>query len=73
MTLAGNAARSVKRSFRKSMLLQKDGLEAMVIAKLADLWTGQVLGQIRVERAGQSVRFLARLDTDTLLILSKLR
>ncbi len=68
MTLAGNAARSARRSFRK-IAFTEGGVELIGMVKLADLWTSQVLRQMKVERAGDSTRFTARIDSDALLIL----
>ncbi len=71
LTLARNAAGSLKRQFRK-FALTNGGAEGMMIAKFADFSTSQILQQTQVERTGNTVRFSTRIDLDTLLLLSQL-
>jgi hypothetical protein len=71
MTLGKNAAGSMKRQFRKAMFVSKGGFEGFLIVKVIDLVAGQVFQQMRVERTGNSVRFMARLDLDILFVLSR--
>ena len=71
MILGKNAAGSIKRQFRKAMFATKGGFEGFVIVKMVDLVAGRVFQQMRVERTGNSVRFTARLDLDTLFIVAR--
>ncbi len=73
LTLARNAASSLTRQFRKIALVNKGGVEGLMIAKFADLWASQVLQRTQLERTGNSVRFTTNIDFDALLILVQLR
>jgi hypothetical protein len=73
LTLARNAAGSIRRQFRKVALVSSSALEGLMIAKFADLSASQILQHTRVDRTGNSVRLSAKVDIDTLLILTQLR
>jgi hypothetical protein len=73
LTLARNAARSAKRQLRKLVFMEKTAWEGYLIAKFADLCASQFLQQTRVVRTGNAVQFTAKVDVDTLLILTQLQ
>jgi hypothetical protein len=73
LTLARNAAGSAKRQLRKLVFMEKTAWEGFLIAKFADLCASQFLQQTRVVRTGNAVQFTAKVDVDTLLILTQLQ
>jgi hypothetical protein len=72
VTLARNAAGSITRQFRRLAMGDGQALELLLFAKCADLCASEILQHTRVERTGNSVRFTAKVDLDTVLILTQL-